>query len=122
LLVPLKIPANAPAGEHDLAALVKWLECDVASQCIPGSNMARGTLIITNEAKLNSDTNFFAEAQKRLPSKQPPGSATAKWDAPATATNRTFLIEWNTDATDPDFFPFTNALATIGNKTKVVAN
>jgi thiol:disulfide interchange protein DsbD len=120
LLVPLKIPANAPAGEHDLAALVKWLECEVA--CIPGSNIVRGTLIITNETKLNGDTNFFAEAQKRLPSKQVPGNATAKWDAPGTVTNRAFTIEWTTDATEPDFFPFINSVATIGNKTKVVAN
>ncbi len=122
LLVPLKVPANAPSGEHDLAALVKWLECDVASQCVPGSNMVRGTLLITNQAKLNSDTNIFAEAQKRLPSKQLPGSATAKWDAAGSVTNRDFAIEWNVDATEPDFFPFTNSAATIANKTKMLAS
>jgi thiol:disulfide interchange protein DsbD len=120
LLVPVKIPANAPAGELDLAALVKWLECEVV--CIPGSNIVRGSLLITNEAKLSSDTNFFAEAQKRLPSKEVPGNATAKWDAPGTVTNRAFLIEWNADANEPDFFPFTNSAATIADKTKVVAN
>ncbi len=120
LLVPLKVPANAPAGEHDLAALVKWLECEVA--CIPGSNIVRSTLLITNEAKLNSDTNFFAVAQKLLPSNQLPGNAKAKWDAPGTVTNRAFVIEWTTDGTEPDFFPFPNPVATVGNKTKVVAN
>ena len=71
LLVPLKISSAAPAGEVDLAALVKWLECEVA--CVPGSNIVRGTLIITNETKLNSDTNFFTEAQRRVPSKKIPG-------------------------------------------------
>ncbi|HEY0552218.1 MAG TPA: protein-disulfide reductase DsbD domain-containing protein, partial [Verrucomicrobiae bacterium] len=120
LLVPLKIPANAPAGELDLAALVKWLECEVA--CIPGSNIVRSTLLITNEARLNSDTNVFVIAQKLLPAKQLPGNAMAKWDAPDVVTNRAFIIEWNTDATEPDFFPFPNVVATIGNRTKVVAN
>ena len=120
LLVPLKVPATAPAGEHDLAALVKWLECEVA--CIPGSNIVRGTLVITNESKLNSDTNFFAEARKRLPSKQLPGAAAAKWDAPASVTNRAFVIEWNTDAVEPDFFPYPNPDAQIANKTVVSAN
>lgn len=117
LLVPLKIAADAAAGEHDLSALVKWLECEIA--CVPGSNTVRGTLIITNESRLNSDTNFFAEAQGRLPQKTLPGRATAKWDAPADAAKRALLVEWNTSATEPDFFPYTNALATVSAKTIV---
>ena len=120
LLVPLKIAADAPTGERDLVALVKWLECEVA--CVPGSNMLRGTLVITNESKLNSDTNFFAEAQRRVPGKQPPGSVTAKWDAPASVTNRAFVIEWNANAKEPDFFPFENTEATVSPKTTVLVN
>jgi thiol:disulfide interchange protein len=117
LLVPLKIADSAATGERDLSALVKWLECEVA--CIPGSNTVRGTLLVTNESRLNSDTNFFAEAQQRLPSKTLPGSAAAKWDAPGDLTNRAFLVEWATSATNPDFFPYTNALATVSPKTVV---
>ncbi len=117
LLVPLKISADALTGERDLSALVKWLECEIA--CVPGSNTVRGTLLITNESRLNSDTNFFAEAQRRLPLKEPPGPATAKWDAPASVTNRAFLVEWTTSATAPDFFPYTNALATVSPQTIV---
>ena len=117
LLVPLTISKDAVAGERDLSALVKWLECEVA--CIPGSNTVRSTLVITNESRLNSDTNFFAEAQSRLPAKTLPGTASAKWDAPSDVTNRAFLVEWATSATEPDFFPYTNALATISPKTIV---
>ncbi len=117
LLVPLTISKDATAGERDLSALVKWLECEVA--CIPGSNTVRATLLVTNESRLNSDTNFFAEAQQRLPQKTLPGTAAAKWDDSSALTNRAFLIEWNTAATEPDFFPYTNALATISPKTIV---
>ncbi len=120
LLVPLKISPTTPVGEVDLAALVKWLECEVA--CVPGSNIVRGTLIITNETKLNIDTNFFAEAQRRVPSGKIPGIATAQWDAPADLTNRAFVIEWKTAATEPDFFPFTSTEATVSPKTPVLAN
>ena len=117
LLVPLKISADAAVGARDLSALVKWLECEIA--CVPGSNVVRGTLLITNESRLSSDTNFFAEAQRRLPAKNPPGSATAKWDAPADAVRRALLVEWKTAATEPDFFPYTNAHAPISPKTSV---
>lgn len=117
LLVPLKIATDAAAGERDLSALVKWLECEVA--CVPGSNTVRGTLVITNESRLSSDTNFFAEAQQRLPAKTLPGTASAKWDAPAGSAKRAFLVEWIASATEPDFFPYTNALATISAKTIV---
>ena len=120
LLVPLKVAANAPVGELDLAVLAKWLECEVA--CVPGSNIVRGTLVITNESKLNSDTNFFVEAQRRVPDKKLPGSVTAQWDAPADVTNRAFVIEWQAAATEPDFFPFTNADLTVSPKTTVLAN
>ena len=117
LLVPLKISADAIAGERDLSALVKWLECEIA--CVPGSNVVRATLLITNESRLSGDTNFFAEAQLRLPEKKSPGTATAKWDAPADAAKRALLVEWATSATAPDFFPYTNGFATISPKTIV---
>lgn len=119
LIVPLTISSNLPNGEMDLAALVKWLECDDASFCIAGSNMVRGTLLITNESRLNSDSNFFAEAQQRLPAKGAPGTATAKWDGPTDSAKRALLVEWATSTTAPDFFPYTNALATISPKTVV---
>ncbi len=117
LLVPLKISADAGVGERDLSALVKWLECEIA--CVPGSNTVRGTLLITNESRLSSDTNFFAEAQQRLPEKKSPGTATANWDAPADTAKRALLVEWKAGATESDFFPYTNALATISPKTIV---
>ena len=121
LLVPLQISPGTPSGEVDLAALVKWLECDIASLCVPGSNMVRGTLLITNQAKLNSDTNFFAEAGRHLPGKSVPGTVTARWDAPPGVTNRPFVIEWETTAADADFYPFTNEPVSVSVKTAVLS-
>ena len=120
LLVPLKITKDASAGAQELSALVKWLECEVS--CVPGSNIVRASLMIGTESKPSADTNFFAEAQKRLPLKKIPGTVALKWDQPGNVTNRAFVIEWNAGAREPDFFPYTNALASISPKTAVLAN
>ena len=119
LLIPLKIANDAPRGTHELRALVAWLECS-ASLCVPGSNLVGATLTIGVESKLSDETNFFAEAQRRLPSKESVGAVRARWDGPEIAV-RPVLIEWQTSTKSPDFFPFTNALAAISNKTDVVA-
>ncbi len=121
LLVPLVIATNAMPGSRDLSALAWWLQC-TEKQCVPGSNMVQATLIIGNESKLAAETNIIAEAQGRLPSKKLPGAVTAKWDQGADTPNRAFIIEWNTAATDPDFFPYTNSMAAISNITAVLAN
>jgi len=121
LLVPLTIANGAPAGSTDIRALVKWLECEVRGQCVPGSNMVSAPLVIGSETKLSAVTNLFAETRRRLPSKQLPGAASARWDAPASGPVRPLVIEWKTDAKSPDFFPFTNALAVISNKTDVLS-
>ena len=118
LLVPMKVASDAPSGTNGLLALVKWLECEQI--CVPGSNIVRATLTIGNESKLSAETNFFAEARRRMPSKQLPGSATASWDAPGNAV-RPLVINWNAEAKAPDFFPFTNALVIISNKTDVLS-
>ena len=117
LLVPLTVGTEAPRGTNELIALVKWLECK--ESCVPGSNTVRATLIIGAESKPSSEAEFFTQAQRRLPSKQLPGTATATWDSPAPSV-RPLVINWNTDAKSPDFFPFTNALAIISNKTEVL--
>jgi thiol:disulfide interchange protein/DsbC/DsbD-like thiol-disulfide interchange protein len=118
LLVPVTIANDAPAGTQNLAALIKWLQCD-PSQCVPASNSVSAALTIGNESKPSADAKFFTEAQRRLPSKQLPGSATARWDGPPSLKGRPLVINWTTEATEPDFFPYTNAVAVISNKTDV---
>jgi len=122
LLVPLHVANSAATGPTELSAAVSWLQCDPTT-CVPASENVRATLTIGNQSKANTDeTNLFAQAQQRLPSNKLPGSATAKWDEPGGVTNRAFVVEWNTSATEPDFFPYTNALAEISTKTSVLAN
>jgi thiol:disulfide interchange protein DsbD len=119
LLVPLKIAANAPRGTNEIVALVKWLECK--ESCVPGSNTVRATLAVGAESKAGADAAFFTEAQRHLPSKQLPGTAMAAWDSPSPSV-RPLVVTWSTETTHPDFFPYTNALATISNKTDVLSS
>src|SRR5678815_2921491 len=79
LLGPIKVADSAQAGLRELSALVAWLQCD-PNICIPGSNMVSAMLTIGSESKLTDEINFFAQAQKRLPSAQVPGSVSTKWD------------------------------------------
>lgn len=122
LLVPLHVANSATNGPMELSAAVSWLQCD-PNTCVPASENVSATLAIGAEPKVNAnETNLFAEAQQRLPSKKLPGTASAQWDEPGTPTNRAFVIEWNTSAVEPDFFPYTNALAEISTKTTLLAN
>ena len=119
LLVPLKIAPDAPAGTNEVNALAKWLQCE--KSCIPGSNSLRASLIIGTESRMAADTNVFAEAQRRMPSQQLQGTASARWDAPESMAVRPLVIDWSVEAKSADFFPFTNALVAISNKTDVSA-
>jgi thiol:disulfide interchange protein len=119
LLVPLKIAPHAPTGTQEVRALVTWLECS-ATKCVPGSNLVSAMLTIGAESKPSGETNFFTEAASKLPSKDLPGAVRARWEG-SDAAARSLLIEWQANAKSPDFFPFTNALATISNRTEVVA-
>ena len=120
LLVPLQIAPDAAAGTQELSALVKWLECK--ESCLPGSNLVRATLTIGPASKPGGDAALFAEAQQRLPSPTVPGTVSAQWEQGAAVTNRTFTIDWKTAASDPDFFPYTNAIALLSPKVNVIAN
>lgn len=117
LLVPLKIANDAPRGTHEVRALMKWLECERV--CVPGSNLVSAMLTIGAESKPSDEASFFAEAERRLPAKQYPFPVRARWDGSSSAV-RPLLIEWQAVAKSSDFFPFTNALAVISNKTDVV--
>ena len=53
LLVPLAVPAGYPGEALDLAAQVKWLECD--DTCIPGGADIRLSLPVAAQARPNTD-------------------------------------------------------------------
>jgi DsbC/DsbD-like thiol-disulfide interchange protein/cytochrome c biogenesis protein CcdA len=118
LLVPLKVAADATAGPRELSALVKWLECQTS--CVPGSNLVSATLTIGADSKPSANAALIAEAQRKLPSKQLPGTAVAKWDAPAGAPKRPLVIEWSVDSKNVDFFPFTHGDATVSARSDIL--
>jgi thiol:disulfide interchange protein len=119
LLVPLAVSSNAPAGTYELAALVKWLECE--KSCVPGSNTVTATLKIGSESKRSAQGELFAEAARKLPTASLPGSVSARWDAPASASVRPLLIEWQHNGAKADFFPYTNSAVVVSNQTTSLA-
>lgn len=118
LLVPITVASNAAVGPQEISAEVKWLECEVA--CVPGSGSVEGKVTIGAETKPGADAAALKEAQARLPSKSVPGTASAKWDQPAEAARRALVIEWQTAAQGPEFFPYQNEFASISAKTDVL--
>jgi thiol:disulfide interchange protein DsbD len=119
LLLPITVAADAAPGPRELSALVSWLECEKA--CVPGSNMVSARLVIGTESKPAADAAIFKEAAARLPDNRPPGTFSIRWETP-TPTNRPFVIEWNAAVSEPEFFAYTNAAATIKAGTEVVSN
>jgi len=119
LLVPITVASNAAPGPHELSATAQWLECEKA--CVPGSGSVSATLTIGAASKPGTNAMLLEEGRRKLPSKQLPGTATATWDQPPTGDKRALVIEWNAPANEPDFFSYTNALATIAAKTDVLS-
>lgn len=123
LLVPLKLAADAPAGRHELTAKVSWLECETGGSCVPAKQTVKATLTVSPEPKASASAARFSDWQKLLPTQKPDLVASARWDAPAgTNDSRTVLIEWNTSALKPDFFPYSGEGFEVAGPTEVVSN
>lgn len=114
LLVPISIPANAPAGPIDIKAKVSWFECN--ENCAPGSAPVSARLTIGPESKLSANAGSIEAARKKLPAPKPAGFARASWSGGADK-QRSLAVEWTaaagTSATKFDFYPHTNPKATI---------
>lgn len=123
LLVPLKLAASASTGTHELTAKVSWLECETGGSCVPAKATVKASLIVGADSKPSASAARFAEWQKLLPTTKPDLVATARWEAPAgTNDSRPLLIEWNTSAPKPDFFPYGGESFEVAGPTEVVSN
>jgi thiol:disulfide interchange protein DsbD len=69
LPVEIRVPAALAASEVRIAARVDWLECLEA--CLPGRADVSLTLPVTRSAPPGRHAAVFAEARRRLPSKDP---------------------------------------------------
>lgn len=123
LLVPLKLAASAPAGSHELTAKVSWLECETGGSCVPAKGNVKATLQIGSETKPSASAAQFPGWQKLLPTQKPDLVVTARWQTPAgTNDARALLIEWNTGAPKPDFFPYGGEGFEVAGPTEVVSS
>ncbi len=115
LLVPISIPANAPAGPVDLKAKVSWFECN--ESCLPGSAPVSARLTIGAESKPSANAGSIEAAKKKLPTPKPADFARASWTGGSAEKLRALTLEWTPaggpTATKFDFFPHTNPKATI---------
>lgn len=107
LLVPLQIAADATPGPRDLAATVRWLECE--KLCVPGQAEVRARLSIGDASEPSPDAALLQTARERLAPALPEGAADAAWDDPPSAEERTLVLRWRTPSPPPgaahDFFP-----------------
>ncbi len=106
LLVPLTIAATAASGALELAADLRWLECEKV--CVPGRGSVAGHLTVGAEAKVSKDAAALEQARGRLPKIQPADFARAWWDGPASEDKRKVIVDWpaQNPGSAPVFFGF----------------
>jgi len=122
LLVPLTVPATASPGMLELKARIEFLECDVASSCIPGKANVSATLTIGNESKPSRDATVFEDWRKKLPQVLTNSTARTWWESPGTDDSRPLIIEWDAteSAVEADFFPYASEQFEVSGATERV--
>lgn len=106
LLVPLTIAADAPKGNFQVKARVRWLECK--EECVPGQQDVEASLSIGSEKRPGEAAGSVEAARKLLPAAATAGEAKAYWDGAASADKRAYVIEWTRTGADQgfDFYPY----------------
>lgn len=106
LLVPLRVADAASPGPVDVAADLRWLECEKV--CVPGRGSVRGQLEIRAESKPSAEASLIDKARANLPALKPADFARAWWEGPAAGDRRPVVLDWPAPSAGalPDFFPF----------------
>jgi thiol:disulfide interchange protein DsbD len=107
LLVPLTVDKSRPAGPLTLTASAKWMEC--SDICVMADKEASATLTVGDESKPSADAATIESWRAQVPAPDTTSRATAYWDgAPSKDNGRGLIIEWKTNATPADFYPYAN--------------
>lgn len=108
LLVPIKFGPDLTPGSIRLRAEVSWLECEVA--CIPGDARVEAVLNIGGKQTKSEHWEEIHKWQRNLPRSGAHLEAMARWEKPASESERPLLLRWQTtnNVTNPDFFPYTS--------------
>jgi thiol:disulfide interchange protein/DsbC/DsbD-like thiol-disulfide interchange protein len=118
-----KLAPGVAKGTHTLTGKVEWLECITDGLCVRQKATVSVALSVGDAAKPSASAPALAKAQQLLPKLKPDLVATARWEAPAgTNDSRPLLIEWNTSAPKPDFFPYGGEGFEVAGPTEVVSN
>ncbi|HYE30138.1 MAG TPA: protein-disulfide reductase DsbD domain-containing protein, partial [Methylomirabilota bacterium] len=106
LLVPLRVAANVPAGEHRIEAELNWLEC--ADVCLPADTNLVGSIRVGFETKSSSSLAVFDQARAKLPKDGKPLKLIAQWVAAPKGDEQDLWLEFtpNVSGGTWDFYPF----------------
>ncbi len=121
LIVPLTIASNAPPGDVELSADLRWLECEKV--CVPGRGTVTGRITIGPVPLDGSGRAQIERARQRLPQIAGTNFVRAWWEGPPAADKRRVILEWPAQGagTTPDFFSFEADTFTVGPVTEPVA-
>jgi thiol:disulfide interchange protein len=104
LLIPLEISKDAPPGPMELAGNVSWQECE--KLCVQGHIDVTASLTIGDQSKASAAAPAIEKWKQKVPREAQP-KAKAYWEsANATGEERAVIVEWETSATNADFFPY----------------
>ena len=118
LLMPLQVAKDAAKGEVKLKHVVSWQEC--ATLCVQGKLTNEVTLIIGDETKPSGDAALIEQWRKKLPQSMAAGDARAYWEGAGNVEARAMVIEWNSTAKSPDFFPYADAKFEVQGATEIL--
>ncbi|MBI3881535.1 MAG: thioredoxin family protein [Verrucomicrobia bacterium] len=119
LVVPLKIPPDAPTGLMELHARVAWLECEV--QCVQGKTEVAATLNIAGETRPSADAALIEKFRALVPVPNVAPVARAGWAGAAKGDSRPLIITTDGAAGDVDFFPYGTDASEVAALTEKIA-
>ena len=83
------------------------MEC--SDICVMADKEASATLTVGDESKPSADAATIETWRAQVPAPDTTSRATAYWDgAPSKDNGRGLIIEWKTNATPADFYPYAN--------------
>ena len=124
LLVPLQLASDLKPGPIELKATVRWLECDVGSQCIPGRTDVTASLEIADAPKPSADVALIESWQKKLPASSEGLNAKVSWEKDAAGDDRPLVIEWTTSGKidAADFYPYSGENSQVQSESEFQAD
>jgi len=106
LLVPLKLAEDLKPGQHEIKAVVKWLEC-TDETCVPGEKHVAARFEVGAAEVAGGDTALFTKWRGRLPGVMP--NLQAEWAGPVADNSwrpLAFRVPLKDAGDKVEFFPY----------------